>query len=109
MSRAPDPEQVANQLAEQRDEAPAELQHFFLTFEELYERKLWHQLTDALLEFFANRDSRSQQLQLYNTFISSFADKINQLKLVKLALSASRQQNGTHGSACRRTHTDYPR
>ncbi|KAA8566261.1 hypothetical protein MFRU_019g00870 [Monilinia fructicola] len=78
-------------LGEQRDAAPADLQHFFLSFEDLWERKLWHQLTDTLVEFFNNKESASQRLPLYKTFILTFADKINQLKLVTLALSAASQ------------------
>jgi 26S proteasome regulatory subunit N9 len=95
MSKANDPEAISNFLADQRDEAPAELQHIFLTFEDLWERKLWHQLTDTSLEYFQNPESTSQRLPLYNTFIVSFADKINQLKLVKLALGAAAQIQGT--------------
>lgn len=94
MPRQHDPEAISNFLAEQRDEAPVELQHTFLTFEDLWDRKLWHQLTDALLEYFSNPETASQRLSIYNTFIISFADKINQLKLVKLALSASAQITG---------------
>ncbi|PMD67340.1 PCI-domain-containing protein [Hyaloscypha bicolor E] len=78
-------------LAEQRDAAPAELQHLFLSFEDLWERKLWHQLTDALIEFFNHKESAHQRLPFYKTFILTFADKINQLKLVTLALSAASQ------------------
>jgi 26S proteasome regulatory subunit N9 len=94
MSKATDPEVISNFLAEQRDEAPADVQHLFLTFEDLWERKLWHQLTDQLLEFFSTPESKGQRLPVYNTFIISFADKINQLKLVKLALIASEQCEG---------------
>lgn len=94
MSRAADPEVIANFLAEQRDEANPDIQHLYLTFEDLWERKLWHQLTDQLLEFFQSGESEKQQLAIYNTFIISFADKINQLKLVKLALKASEQCKG---------------
>ncbi|ETI25067.1 hypothetical protein G647_04437 [Cladophialophora carrionii CBS 160.54] len=86
-----DPEAISNFLAEQRDEAPDDLQHIFITFEDLWDRKLWHQLTDNLLEYFQNPASEKQRLPIYNTFIISFADKINQLKLVKLALGASAQ------------------
>lgn len=96
MSKAADPEVIANFLAEQRDEAPADIQHLFLTFEDLWERKLWHQLTDQLLEFFSTPESKSQRLPIYETFIISFADKINQLKLVKLALIASEQCKGMY-------------
>jgi 26S proteasome regulatory subunit N9 len=81
-------------LAEQRDAAPAELQHLFLSFEDLWERKLWHQLTDALIEFFNHKESALQRLPFYKTFILTFADKINQLKLVTLALSAASQCRG---------------
>jgi 26S proteasome regulatory subunit N9 len=89
-----DPEAISNFLAERRDEAPDDLQHIFLTFEDLWDRKLWHQLTDNLLEYFSNPASEKQRLPIYQTFIISFADKINQLKLVKLALSASAQIKG---------------
>lgn len=84
-----DPEAIADFLTEQRDDAPAEVQPAFLDFEDLWERKLWHQLTEKLLEFFSSKPSGGQRLQMYNKFILSFADKINQLKLVKLALAAS--------------------
>lgn len=90
-----DPEDITNFLTEQRDDAPAEVQPIILDFEDLWERKLWHQLTEKLLEYFAMPESKSQRLPLYNKFILSFADKINQLKLVKLALSASTQCEGT--------------
>jgi len=86
-----DPEAIPNFLADQRDEAPVDVQHVFLSFEDLWERKLWHQLTDSLLEYFKSDESTPQRLPIYKTFILTFADKINQLKLVSLALSASTQ------------------
>jgi 26S proteasome regulatory subunit N9 len=94
MSKAVDPEVISNFLAEQRDEAPADSQHLYLTFEDLWERKLWHQLTDQLLDFFQSPESKGQQLAIYKNFILTFADKINQLKLVRLALSASKEISG---------------
>ncbi|ELR08347.1 26S proteasome regulatory subunit [Pseudogymnoascus destructans] len=78
-------------LGEQRDAAPAELQHLFISFEDYWERKLWHQLTDALVEFFNSPESGPQRLAFYKTFIHTFADKINQLRLVTLALNAATQ------------------
>lgn len=81
-------------LGEQRDAAPVDLQHLFISFEDLWERKLWHQLTDTLIEFFNHPDSAHQRLPFYKTFILTFADKINQLKLVTLALSAATQCRG---------------
>ncbi|KAF7508699.1 hypothetical protein GJ744_008946 [Endocarpon pusillum] len=78
-------------LSEQRDQAPADVQHFYLTFEDLWERKLWHELTNSLVDLFRSPESSSQRLPVYNNFILSFADKINQLKLVWLGLQASTQ------------------
>ncbi|KAI1136345.1 hypothetical protein F5Y05DRAFT_391048 [Hypoxylon sp. FL0543] len=82
---------IADFLADQRDETPDELQHLVIQFENYWERKLWHQLTDALIEFFANPQSEKQRLKFYKVFILKFADKINQLKLVDLGLKAATQ------------------
>src|SRR2546423_2685631 len=89
-----DLEAIPNFLAEQRDEAPPEVQPIFLTFEDMWERKLWHQLTNTLLEYFRSEESVPQRLSIYETFILSFADKINQLSLVTLALRAATQIKG---------------
>ncbi|KAI1412695.1 hypothetical protein F5Y13DRAFT_41651 [Hypoxylon sp. FL1857] len=82
---------IADFLADQRDETPDELQYLIIQFENYWERKLWHQLTDALIEFFANPKSENQRLKFYKVFILKFADKINQLKLVDLGLKAATQ------------------
>lgn len=82
---------ISDFLAEQRDAAPEELQPLVLNFEDCWERKLWHQLTDALVEFFNDEGSAAQRLAFYNVFILKFADKINKLKLVMLALKAATQ------------------
>jgi 26S proteasome regulatory subunit N9 len=84
-------DKIADFLSEQRDEAPEELQPLVLNFEDYWERKLWHQLTDALVEFFSHPGSAPQRLAFYKVFILKFADKINQLKLVDLALKAATQ------------------
>lgn len=85
---------ISDFLAEQRDVAPEELQPLILNFEDYWERKLWHQLTDALVEFFNDDGSAPQRLAFYNVFILKFADKINKLKLVMLALKAATQCKG---------------
>lgn len=87
-------ETISDFLAEQRDEAPEELQPLVLDFENFWERKLWHQLTDALVEFFSHPESAPQRLPFYRVFILKFADKINQLKLVDLALKAATECEG---------------
>lgn len=81
-------------LAEQREKAPEDLQPLILDLETFWERKLWHQLTDTLVEFFNKPESASQRLAFYKVFILKFADKINQLKLVDLALKAATQCKG---------------
>ena len=81
-------------LAEQRENAPPDLQEHFLSFEDFWERRLWHQITDVLIDCFNHPDSGPQRIPLYKTFVSSFADKINQLKLVTLGLSAATQCRG---------------
>ena len=83
-------------LEEQVDAAPERLQPLVLQFEELWERKLWHQLTDKLIEYFKDEASEKQRLPFYKVFIEQFADKINQLKLVDLALQAAETCKGTH-------------
>lgn len=76
-------------LSQQQDKTPEELQHLIFDFENFWERKLWHQLTHSLLDFFNNDASEPQRLDFYKVFIVKFADKINQLKLVELALKAA--------------------
>ncbi|KAK7546735.1 hypothetical protein IWX49DRAFT_589110 [Phyllosticta citricarpa] len=88
---AKDLEMIPGYLEEQRDQAPDELQHYFLQFEDFWERKLWHELTNSLLEYFGHAESASQRIGLFNTFIKTFSDKINQLKLATLGLSAASQ------------------
>ena len=82
---------ISDFLAEQREEVSEELQPLVLKFEEFWERKLWHELSDALLEFLNHPDSTDFRLEFYKVFILKFADKINQLKFVDLALKTASQ------------------
>ena len=82
-------------LAQQRDEiTPPVLQPLFLDFEDYWERKLWHQLTEVLLEFYRHPESGPQRILMYKNFVLSFSERINQLKLVALGLAASSQCKG---------------
>lgn len=89
-------DKIPDFLAEQRDQAPSEAQALFLDFEDYWERKLWHQLTNALVEYFRTPGSAPQRLPIFKSFILSFADRINQLKLVSLGLLASTQCAGVY-------------
>ena len=91
---AVDPEKVAEFLNQQREDAPEELQQTFLDIEDNWERKLWHQLTGILNQYFSNPASAHQRLALFQHFILTFADKINQLKFVSLGLQAATQCSG---------------
>ncbi|KAA6408793.1 MAG: 26S proteasome regulatory subunit N9 [Lasallia pustulata] len=91
-----DPEVISNFLSEQREVAPEDLQASFLTIEDYWERKLWHQLTDVLVDFFSDPASASQRLPLFQRFIWSFSEKINQLKFVALGLLAATQCSDDH-------------
>ena len=89
-----DPEKVSNFLKEQLETAPEDLQQSLLTIEDYWDRKLWHQLTDILVEYFSTPASAAQRLPLFREFILSFSDKINQLKFVSLGLLAATQCSG---------------
>jgi len=88
---AMDTDTIPNLLGDARDQAPEELQEYFIAFEDYWERKLWHELTDKLVDFFEQPESAPQRIPFFETFIKSFANKINQLKLVTLGLSAATQ------------------
>ncbi|KAJ5823627.1 hypothetical protein N7447_005967 [Penicillium robsamsonii] len=80
---------VPDFLLEQQAQGSPETQPYFLTFEDYWERKLWHQLTDSLVEFFRMPESAPHRLALFKTFVLSFADRVNQLKFVSLGLMAA--------------------
>lgn len=82
-------QKISDFLAEQLQLAPEQCQPFFLSFEDYWERKLWHQLTDTLIDFFRLPESAPQRLAIFKTFVLSFADRINQLKFVSLGLMAA--------------------
>jgi 26S proteasome regulatory subunit N9 len=90
-----DADKIPDFLADQRDQAPSEAQALFLDFEDYWERKLWHQLTNSLVEFFRTPASAPQRLPIFKSFILSFADRINQLNFVSLGLLASAQCGGS--------------
>ena len=89
-----DSEKIHDLLTDQREKSSVELEPFFLQFEDLWERKLWHELTSTLLEFYELPESAPQRIILYDTFVNNFAGKINQLRLVTLGLSAASQYKG---------------
>ncbi|WCJ29116.1 hypothetical protein M5689_010773 [Euphorbia peplus] len=75
-----------------RKEHP-ELAEWYNSLGELYEKKLWHQLTLKLQQFVALPvfQAGDALIQLYDNFISDFETKINLLKLAHLVVIVSRQ------------------
>eukprot|EP00962_Isochrysis_galbana_P009010 scaffold2507_cov122-Isochrysis_galbana.AAC.1 len=57
--------------------------------EELYKRKLWHQLTVALEELVGKEEAASQLVGVYDTFISDFKHKLNELALARIQIAVA--------------------
>lgn len=55
----------------------------WVKFEELYEKKLWHQLTVTLLDFI-RKDNPSNLLEIYENFVVDFETRIKSLSLVEI-------------------------
>ncbi|KAK9133833.1 hypothetical protein Scep_013361 [Stephania cephalantha] len=71
-------------LEEQRDAHP-DLAEWYDSLLDLYHKKLWHQLTAKLEQFFALPELQTGDalIQLYHNFIADFETKINLLKLAQ--------------------------
>ncbi|KAJ3268004.1 26S proteasome regulatory subunit [Borealophlyctis nickersoniae] len=78
-------------LQSQRRSAPPELAEAYAKFEDLYDKKLWHQLTIAVEHFVQLPSSGPHLIPLYENFIVDWEDKMNQLSLVQYATRASRE------------------
>lgn len=85
-------------LYETRQNVPSELQHYFSTFEDYYERKLWHQLTLIILEFFKDSRSNPFKIAVFQKFVADWEDKINKLSLVTMAQQAAAQFSNVNES-----------
>ncbi|XP_072963603.1 26S proteasome non-ATPase regulatory subunit 13 homolog B-like [Typha angustifolia] len=84
---------MALQFLESQRESHPELADWYNALADLYQRKLWHQLTLKLEQFVALAvvQAGDALIQLYNNFISDFETKINLLKLAHFAVIVSRQ------------------
>lgn len=56
---------------------------YWVTFDELYNKKLWHQLTIKLLEFI-HKEQPKNLLEVYENFISDFETRMKCLSLVEI-------------------------
>ncbi|KAH9473920.1 hypothetical protein MJO28_000247 [Puccinia striiformis f. sp. tritici] len=78
-------------ISQLRNEVNEELKPRLESFSDLYQRKLWYQLTIAVQEFLNLPSSFPFQISLYNNFITDFENKINSLKLVEIAVVVSQR------------------
>uniref|UniRef100_A0A671LX78 26S proteasome non-ATPase regulatory subunit 13 n=1 Tax=Sinocyclocheilus anshuiensis TaxID=1608454 RepID=A0A671LX78_9TELE len=89
---------VIGYLKQQQSKSPTpEMASEWHSLEDLYNRKLWHQLTLKLTVFvldpyFSKGDTL---IQLYENFLSDFEHRINPLSLVEIILHVARQMPGT--------------
>jgi 26S proteasome regulatory subunit N9 len=77
--------------AQQKQAAHPEYQEIYKTFLDLYDKKLWHQLTLAIEDKFINLENSSALLiPLYENFIKSWEGKMNKIALMRFVARASR-------------------
>lgn len=79
---------MASYLEQQKSHADAHFSQTWSEIDELYTRKLWHQLTLKLLECVKNPafQPRDGLMKLYDQFISEFEQKISPIHLVEICL-----------------------
>ncbi|KAG5652718.1 hypothetical protein H0H81_003969 [Sphagnurus paluster] len=70
---------------------PPVLHPYFEAFRNLHTRKLWHQLTQKLFQFFDDPESRPYRVDVFEQFVRDFETKINQLRLVEMGVKVSRE------------------
>lgn len=58
--------------------------------------RLWHQLTQLILDLFEEPESAPFQVRLFQSFVAEWEDKINKLSLVSIALQAAKQFSGMY-------------
>jgi len=84
---------VLGYLSEQQRKSSAELASEWAALEELYNKKLWHQLTLRLGEFIKNPalSQGDALVRLYQNFIVDFENRINPLALAEIVVIVCRQ------------------
>ncbi|CCM02283.1 uncharacterized protein FIBRA_04370 [Fibroporia radiculosa] len=70
---------------------PSDLHPFFESFRTLHSRKLWHQMTLKLAEFFDHPLSKPYRVDVFNKFVRDFEARLNQLRLVEMGVKVSKE------------------
>ncbi|KAF8259091.1 hypothetical protein EI94DRAFT_1774019 [Lactarius quietus] len=68
---------------------PSELHPFFESFQSLYSRKLWHQLTQKVDEFFDHPLAKLYRVDVYTRFVRDFEERLNPLRLAEMGIKIS--------------------
>ncbi|KIJ64357.1 hypothetical protein HYDPIDRAFT_90849 [Hydnomerulius pinastri MD-312] len=91
-STTPPPKLVLDEfIAKALSSTPMELHPFFEAFNNLYTRKLWHQLTLKLFEFFDHPLSKPFRVDVFQHFVRDFESKMNQQRLVEMGTRVSKE------------------
>ena len=73
--------------------------------------RLWHQLTNKLLEFFDHPLSKPYRVGVFDKFVRDFESRLNQLRLVEMGVKVSKEidstWNVTECLRCMETHGYY--
>lgn len=73
------------QYLQQQQQARPDHARWFATFEELYSKKLWHQLSTKIFEYIEQAPGQKDLLALHQNFVVDFEMKMNPLLLVEFA------------------------
>ncbi|KAI9435847.1 hypothetical protein H4582DRAFT_1817338 [Lactarius indigo] len=68
---------------------PSDLHPFFESFQSLYSRKLWHQLTQKVDEFFDHPLAKQYRVDVYTRFVRDFEERLNPLRLAEMGIKIS--------------------
>ncbi|XP_014661830.1 PREDICTED: 26S proteasome non-ATPase regulatory subunit 13-like [Priapulus caudatus] len=84
---------VTGYLAEQQRTSCGELAAEWSKLEELYNKKLWHQLTVKVMAFVKNTEftAKTDLMKLYENFLADFEHRINLLSFVEIIIYVVRQ------------------
>ncbi|KAI0297985.1 hypothetical protein BC826DRAFT_1000114 [Russula brevipes] len=68
---------------------PSDLHPFFEAFQNLHSRKLWHQLTQKVDEFFDYPLAKPYRVDVYTRFVRDFEERLNPLRLAEMGIKIS--------------------
>lgn len=78
---------------QQQQQARPEQAPWFVAFEELYSKKLWHQLSTQIFDYIEQAPGPKDLLGVHQNFVADFETKMNPLLLVEFASKVVAQIN----------------